>query len=752
MPLEVPKIDDRTYQEILNEALARIRVHNPEWTNFNESDPGVTLLELFAFMTDSLLYRANRIPERNRRKFIKLLGIGMQPAASAQGLVSFANERNPAEVVTLSPELELKAGNVSFSTLTGLDVLPLEAKAYYKQEVPESQLTETKQLYDRLYRSFQAEGAELRVYQTTLLEPPLDPANIPSVDLSGTLDGSLWVALLARPKDTNLDAVRAKIGGKTLNLGLLPSLQTSLQTLLPERQSNTRAESSHLVFEIATNETESDGTPKYAPLQAQTEVDVLARPGLVTITLPAAAQLGLWTLSEPLLAGTGDFPPSLEETSEEARVITWIRIRLKEKERAAGMRARIAWVGINAAEVVQRSYVPLEIPGQGTGEPDQTLVLVNKPVLPGSVKLKVNGELWQEVEDLLTAPAEVPTRSKRLPPGTSLFPPEPVAGAGAEESSAKVFTIDRESGEIRFGDGLRGARPPLGHIIQVSYHYGGGRQGNVGIGALNKGPLLPAGLKVSNPVPTWGGDEPETVDEAERNIPAVLRHRDRLVTAEDFADIVRRTPGVDIGRVEVLPLFHPKDGEGNPGMVTVMVIPRYDVVFKEAPRPDRLFLELICQHISPRRLLTTEVHVVGPKYQPVYVSAGIELVPGRDFPPVREAVNAAIRNYLSPLTGGREGKGWPLSKAVVQKELWAEVARVDGVLYVNELLLGGASGESVDMVDLKGLQLPWLAGVEAQTGTAVTLAQVQGKATVTGQGSSPGKKIVPVPAVPSCSC
>ncbi|HVH13749.1 MAG TPA: hypothetical protein VM759_11885, partial [Longimicrobium sp.] len=74
MPLIVPRIDDRDYPRILSEAMARIPVHTPEWTNFNDADPGVTLLQLFAFMTDSLLYRANLIPERNRLKFLELLG------------------------------------------------------------------------------------------------------------------------------------------------------------------------------------------------------------------------------------------------------------------------------------------------------------------------------------------------------------------------------------------------------------------------------------------------------------------------------------------------------------------------------------------------------------------------------------------------------------------------------------------------------------------------------------------------------
>src|SRR5207248_10559317 len=97
-----PVIDGRSYQDLVDEALARIPIHNPEWTNFNRSDPGVTLIELFAFLTESLLYRANQIPERNRRKFLQLLGVPLQPSSSAVGLVTLTNDRGPLETITLN--------------------------------------------------------------------------------------------------------------------------------------------------------------------------------------------------------------------------------------------------------------------------------------------------------------------------------------------------------------------------------------------------------------------------------------------------------------------------------------------------------------------------------------------------------------------------------------------------------------------------------------------------------------------------
>src|ERR671932_277266 len=103
MPLAPPPtIDSRRYQELLDDALARIPVHNPEWTNFNQSDPGVTIVELFAFLTENLLYRANQIPERNRRKFLSLLGVPLDPPSSAQGLVTISNEKGPLQTTTLN--------------------------------------------------------------------------------------------------------------------------------------------------------------------------------------------------------------------------------------------------------------------------------------------------------------------------------------------------------------------------------------------------------------------------------------------------------------------------------------------------------------------------------------------------------------------------------------------------------------------------------------------------------------------------
>jgi len=84
MPLAPPVLDDRRFGQLVDETLARARVHTPEWTNFNQGDPGVTLVQLFSFLTENLLYRTNLIPERNRVKFLQLLRVPLAAATPAR--------------------------------------------------------------------------------------------------------------------------------------------------------------------------------------------------------------------------------------------------------------------------------------------------------------------------------------------------------------------------------------------------------------------------------------------------------------------------------------------------------------------------------------------------------------------------------------------------------------------------------------------------------------------------------------------
>jgi hypothetical protein len=136
MPLTVPVLDDRSFDQLLQDATARIPSFTPEWTNYGlDSDPGATIVQLFAFLTDTLLYRVNRYPQTNRLKFLQLLGTGLRPAASATGLVAISNDRGPIAPLPLEASIHVGAGNVDFVTTTPLDVLPVDAQVYYKRKI-----------------------------------------------------------------------------------------------------------------------------------------------------------------------------------------------------------------------------------------------------------------------------------------------------------------------------------------------------------------------------------------------------------------------------------------------------------------------------------------------------------------------------------------------------------------------------------------------------------------------------------------
>lgn len=84
-----PNLDDRKYQDIVNEAIRLIPHYCPEWTNHNPTDPGVTLIELFAWMTEMMIYRLNKVPEKNYFAFLDLIGLTMTPPQPSRVLLTF---------------------------------------------------------------------------------------------------------------------------------------------------------------------------------------------------------------------------------------------------------------------------------------------------------------------------------------------------------------------------------------------------------------------------------------------------------------------------------------------------------------------------------------------------------------------------------------------------------------------------------------------------------------------------------------
>jgi predicted phage baseplate assembly protein len=132
MPLPNPTLDDRRFQDLVDEAKRMVQARCPEWSDHNVSDPGVTLIETFAYMVDQLLYRLNRVPNRQYLKFLDLIGLQPFPPTAARADVTFWLSA-PREEMVLVPEgtqLATVRGEVEepvvFQTTKDISILPCQ--------------------------------------------------------------------------------------------------------------------------------------------------------------------------------------------------------------------------------------------------------------------------------------------------------------------------------------------------------------------------------------------------------------------------------------------------------------------------------------------------------------------------------------------------------------------------------------------------------------------------------------------------
>jgi len=131
MPLPSPNLDDRSFQDLVDDAKRLVQRRCPEWTDHNVSDPGVTLIETFAYMVDQLLWRLNRVPDRLYTRFLDLIGLQLFPPSPARAPVTFWLSAPQPTVVSVPALTKVQTARssaetppISFSTLEQLDIVP----------------------------------------------------------------------------------------------------------------------------------------------------------------------------------------------------------------------------------------------------------------------------------------------------------------------------------------------------------------------------------------------------------------------------------------------------------------------------------------------------------------------------------------------------------------------------------------------------------------------------------------------------
>ena len=403
---------------------------------------------------------------------------------------------------------------------------------------------------------------------------------------------------------------------------------------------------------------------------------------------PLGAQDETKQLTEP---GTVEFlgPIDLVRSSEPGTSRYWIRARLADGD---GSQIALGGVFPNAVWAHHAITLQNEVIGSSTGRPNLLCRLSRTPILAGEQievrepevpsaealqALRADGELdpVQVTRDAADQVTEVWVRWHE------------VEHFHLSGPASRHYSIDRLSGEVWFGDGVRGMIPPAGrdNIRAASYQAGGGRAGNVAAGALAVMKRAVASIdRVRNPVPAGGGSDQEPLDAVKQRGPLVLKHRDRAVSFEDYEWLAREA-SLQVARARCLPA----QDAATAGQVRLILVPDSD---EGMPVPSPGLLRLVQERLDARRILTADLTLLSPTYVEVSVMAEVVPVSLDEADAVGGRVAERLSAYLHPLRGGPGGSGWPFGRDVYVSEIAAVIERTDGVDYLKGVALRGLAG------------------------------------------------------------
>ena len=595
-------------------------------------------------MTDSLLYRANLVPERNRRAFLHLLGLRQRGAVPAEGLVAFDATKGPLTTHVVPADAEVRAGQRA-----------LPHRARHRRAAGDG---------DRLRQAalgHRARRRDPRGVPVDVRGPRPDGRRRPAlrhaaartcrpggaryrpIRIAEAVDRSLWVALLA-PKPPLVGAVRDLIGGKVLSLGIVPDVVDASRVLPPASVLRSVPESRLVVTDARARPAArcEPRVPTYRELDTGEHGDVLVEPGVLDVSLPPPDELVRLGRPRGDRGRVGDFPPPLE--TRRARPAGDLAAdHPRPPDRRPGRRARgVVLVGRRQRRPASSRWVGSPTSGSRAG-----------PASPTRSPTSASGRCWSTPSGSWSTASSgrASTTCGSLRPRRSSGPASHPTGRVRRRSARRTSSPATPTARCASatGCGARGRRADA--EIRASYASSEGRAGVLPVGGIKT---------VARPAAGRPGDQPG----ADLGRPGRRDGRGRR-GADERARPPPRPPGhprTTSARSPGGPRASTSAGSRccrsstrswsaceSPGVVTVMVIPQFDPAQPEAPRPDQMFLDSVCEYLDARRLVTTELHVVGPEYVDLAVSVGFDPVPGRDVPDVRERIKATVRALLSPL-------------------------------------------------------------------------------------------------------
>jgi Baseplate J-like protein len=338
----------------------------------------------------------------------------------------------------------------------------------------------------------------------------------------------------------------------------------------------------------------------------------------------------------------------------------WLRIRWEQG--SYGIPSRLQQVLLNTMMATQSVTVQNELLGSSNGSEHQVFHTTRSPVLAGQVLEVKESESWMRWE-------EVPD----------------FYGSSAGD---RHYVLHHLTGEVLFGNGRKGRIPPIGvaNIRMAHYQSGGGSRGNRAFGTIVElKTTLPYIDRVTNPQAAAGGADAETMEALKARAPRMVRHGGRAVTLEDYEDLAMLA-SPEVARVMCIPLKqlseNPLDMERTPGTVSVLIVPESQDV---KPLPSLELLDRVQNYLSARALSTVNLEVVGPLYVKVALDVEVSLTSLEEVEAVKKAIHLALQQFLHPLRGGFDGRGWPFGRAPHRSDFYALLEAVPRVDHVRSL-------------------------------------------------------------------
>lgn len=678
-------LDDRTFKDLVDECILRIPRYCPEWTNYNASDPGITLIELFAWLTDQMLLRFNQVPRRNYVAFLELLGVRLQAPTPAQTDITFYLTTTLPEPYTIPMGVEVATVRteteeaIVFSTDSPLTISNPSLRHFLTAETVEH---EPQILRDRITGLWtQRANGEWTGRELTVFNEQPQAGNCfylvfnPEEPIEGNVISLTFKGEAATPTGINPDAPPRR--WEAWNGTVWQPI------LLQETDDGTKGFSFSEMARQGGN-----------PLQGS---DVLLHLPTRWPVAHFTTYQGRWlrcvyTLPQANQPGYNSSP----------RIIS------------LSVRSVGGTVGASQSSLIQNELI-----GESDGTPGQSFQLQGYPILPrreGEYLLVTPPgglpQMWQEVSDFASSTAEdlhytIDSRTGIVQFGPLIREPSqivqqtweryPQPGTSSAFSTQHSILSPQHSPLSTQLERQYGAVPSRGSSIRmVAYRVGGGRRGNVQRGTLIiPKSAVPYVARVTNHIPARNGADAESLDDAVLRVPAMLRSRDRAVTPEDFEALTIQAGMGAVARTRCLSATERQDA----GTVRLLIVPQANtdaIATGVGINPELLTLtpqlqDQILAYLNERRLLGVQVRCLEPNYVGVSVQTEVALEPAYNNPRAQEEIlfnlRVALYRFLNPLTGGPEGIGWPFGRPVYPSDIVNLFQQTPGVRYLGVVQL-----------------------------------------------------------------